>query len=263
MVEISDLTVGYRGVSVVEDVSIAFAPGEVLVLVGPNGCGKSTLIRSVLGLQEPLRGEVLFDGRPASTLSAREIAQKAAFLPQSRNVPNITAGRMVLHGRFPYLSYPRRYRKEDHAAAQKALEQAGAGDLADRYLPELSGGERQKVYLAMALAQDTQTIFMDEPTTYLDVRHQLEVMETARQMAREGKAVVAVLHDLYLALRAAHRIGVVAQGRLLALEEPEAVYESGILDRVFGVKLGRVPTERGWQYYYDDGPQRVEAGGKR
>ena len=158
---------------------------------------------------------------------------------------------MVLHGRFAYLSYPRQYRKQDRAIARKALEWADALELEDRYMPELSGGQRQKVYLAMALAQDTETIFMDEPTTFLDVRHQLEVMQVARRMAAEGKAVAVVLHDLCLAMRTAHRIAVLADGRLQALDRPEAVYASGILPRIFGVSLSRTETDQGWQYYYD------------
>ena len=251
MIEIRNLSAGYRTGPVAEDVSIRFEPGEVLILVGPNGCGKSTLIRSVLGLQPILGGQVLYDGVDARTLNARQIARQAAFLPQSRNVPNITAGRMVLHGRFAYLSYPRQYRKQDRAIARKALEWADALELEDRYMPELSGGQRQKVYLAMALAQDTETIFMDEPTTFLDVRHQLEVMQVARRMAAEGKAVAVVLHDLCLAMRTAHRIAVLADGRLQALDRPEAVYASGILPRVFGVSLSRTETAQGWQYYYD------------
>ena len=219
--------------------------------MGPNGCGKSTLIRSVLGLQPILGGQVLYDGVDARALNARQIARQAAFLPQSRNVPNITAGRMVLHGRFAYLSYPRQYRKQDRAIARKALEWADALELEDRYMPELSGGQRQKVYLAMALAQDTETIFMDEPTTFLDVRHQLEVMQVARRMAGEGKAVAVVLHDLCLAMRTAHRIAVLADGHLQALDRPEAVYASGILSKIFGVSLSRTQTGQGWQYYYD------------
>lgn len=251
MIEIRHLSAGYRTGPVVEDVSIRFEPGKVLILVGPNGCGKSTLIRSVLGLQPILGGQVLYDGVDARALNARQIARQAAFLPQSRNVPNITAGRMVLHGRFAYLSYPRQYRKQDRAIARKALEWADALELEDRYMPELSGGQRQKVYLAMALAQDTETIFMDEPTTFLDVRHQLEVMQVARRMAGEGKAVAVVLHDLCLAMRTAHRIAVLADGHLQALDRPEAVYASGILSKIFGVSLSRTQTGQGWQYYYD------------
>ena len=266
MIEIRHLSASYRTGPVVEDVSIRFEPGEVLILVGPNGCGKSTLIRSVLRLQPVLGGQVLYGGVNVRELNARQIAQQAAFLPQSRNVPNITAGRMVLHGRFAYLSYPRRYQKRDREIARRALEWADAQELEDRYMPELSGGQRQKVYLAMALAQDTETIFMDEPTTFLDVRHQLDVMQVARRMAAEGKAVVVVLHDLCLAMRTAHRIAVLADGRLQALDRPEVVFESGILSRVFGVSLSRAETAQGWQYYYDyglrpAGPEAPEGGG--
>ena len=261
MIEIQHLYAGYQKKTVIRDVSIQFKPGEVLVLLGPNGCGKSTLIRSTLGLQPHLGGRVLFDGADAGSLTPRQIAQKAAFLPQSRNIPNITAGRMVLHGRFAYLSYPRRYRKMDLEIARHAMEWADALELENRPVQELSGGQRQKVYLAMALAQDTATIFMDEPTIYLDVAHQLEVMSVVRQIAADGKAVVVVLHDLCLALRTADRIAVLADGVLHALDRPQAVYESGILEQVFGVTVARVQTARGWQYYYDHAVDQVPAGG--
>ena len=125
----------------------------------------------------------------------------------------------------------------------------GAEDVADRLLTQLSGGQRQKVYLAMALAQDTQTILMDEPTTYLDVRHQLEVMDMARQLAGQGKAVVLVLHDLCLAMRCADRIAVLSDGCILRSGAPEEVYDSGVLDQVMGVRLCRAETGDGWQYY--------------
>lgn len=250
MIELNHLSVGYSGRPVLEDVNLAFRPGEVTVLVGPNGCGKSTLIRTVLGLQPALGGEILVDGVSAAALSPKEQAKAMAYLAQSRPVPNIKASRMVLHGRFPYLSYPRRYRAEDYTAVENALERANATDLADRLVGELSGGERQRVYLAMALAQDTPTVFLDEPTTYLDVRHQLEVMEMAHTLAAEGKAVVLVLHDLCLALRTAHRMAVLADGRLRYFGEPEEAYSSGILEQVFGVNLLRARTEDGWRYYY-------------
>lgn len=247
MLEVRNLSAGYPGRQVLEEVSLAVRPGRVLVLLGPNGCGKSTLLRTMAGLLPPVGGEVLLDGK--RDYSPRQAAQKIAYLPQSRAVPSITARRMVLHGRFPYLSYPRRYRKEDYEAVDRALAAAGALDLAERALPELSGGQRQKVYLAMALAQETETILMDEPTTYLDVRHQLETLALLRRLAAEGRGVAAVLHDLCLALTAADGVAVLGEGRLLALGGPEEIFQSGILDRVMGVRLDRAAGPGGWRYF--------------
>ena len=250
MIELRGLCAGYHRREVLHNISIKLQPGEVLVLVGPNGCGKSTLLQTVNGLLPKSSGQVLLDSAPIETFGPKEIAQRVAYLPQSRTVPNITARRMVLHGRFPYLSYPRRYRPEDYAVVDRALEWADATDLADQFLPQLSGGQRQKVYLALALAQDTQTILMDEPTTYLDVRHQLEVMNTVHRLAGQGKAVVLVLHDLCLALQSADRVAVLEQGRLLLDSNPDEVYRSRVLDRVMGVVLSRTQTEFGWRYFY-------------
>ena len=249
MIELKNLTVGYGGKTVLRDVSLAFPPGKVTVLLGPNGCGKSTLMKTALGLLPRQGGEILYDGVELDRLTTRQVACKAAYLAQSREIPSITVRRMVLHGRFPYLDYPRRYRAEDYAAAAKALEWAGAADLADRPVQELSGGQRQKVYLAMALAQDTETLFMDEPTTYLDVRHQLEVMAVSRRLADMGRAVVLVLHDLSLALREADRLAVLSDGVMRQVGTPEEVFGGGELDRVFGVAVRRVRTESGWLYY--------------
>ena len=162
------LLAGYHHRTVLRGIDLAFHPGEVLVLIGPNGSGKSTLLRTVLGLVPCTAGEVLLDGVPLRRLSPRQVAQQVSFLSQSRPVPNITARRMVLHGRFPHLAYPRHYRAEDRRIVDEALAAADAANLADRPLPELSGGQRQKVYLAMAIAQQTPTVLMDEPTTFLD-----------------------------------------------------------------------------------------------
>lgn len=250
MIELRDLSAGYGRQAVVHGVSMMLEPGKVIALLGPNGCGKSTLLRTVLSLQPRLGGEVLVDGVPAERLTPRQLAQKMTYLAQSRNTPNITARHMVLHGRFPYLSYPRRYRAEDYEMVEKALQWAGAENFAHRFMEELSGGQRQKVYLAMALAQDTQTILMDEPTTFLDVAHQLEVMAIARRLAEEGRAVLMVLHDLCLALRWADEAAVLIDGSMAFWGTPEDAFEAGILDRAFGIRLARVMTENGWQYYY-------------
>ena len=249
MIELRDLSAGYGSQTVLRGVSLSLVPGKVLALLGPNGCGKSTLLKTIPGLLPKLGGEILADGVPTGQLTPRQLARKVTYLAQSRNTPNITARRMVLHGRFPYLSYPRRYQAEDYAAVERALRQADAANLAERTMEELSGGQRQKVYLAMALAQDTPAILMDEPTTFLDVGHQLAVMETARRLAGEGKAVLMVLHDLCLALRWADGLAVLDAGGLAGLGTPEEVFQSGLLDRVFGVAVHRVETPGGWQYY--------------
>ena len=249
MIEIQALSAGYGGRAVLRDVTLAFPPGKVTVRLGPNGCGKSTLIKTALCLLPKIGGSIQVDGVEIEKLTSRQVAQKAAYLAQDRNVPSITARRMVLHGRFPYLSYPRHYRPEDHAAVQRALQWAGALELADRSMQTLSGGQRQKVYLAMALAQDTGTIFLDEPTTYLDVKHQLEVMRVARRLADQEKAVVLVLHDLSLAMRNADLVAVLAEGGLCQCGTPEEIFSGGVLDRAFGVTVRRFRTDNGWQYY--------------
>lgn len=250
MIEVHGLSAGYGGTTIVHNVDLSFPEGGVTVLLGPNGCGKSTLLKTILGLQPRISGEILVDGKDIREMSPKELAQKVAYLSQTRNTPSITAKRMVLHGRFPYMSYPRRYRREDYEIVECSLEKADAKDLSSCSMAELSGGQRQRVYLAMALAQDTKTVFMDEPTTYLDARHQLEVMTMARSLADEGKTVVLVLHDLTLAMRTADTVAVMENGQLRSIGTPDAVYESGIMDEVFRVTLKRVMTENGWQYYY-------------
>ena len=249
MLELRNLHAGYPGREVLRGVDLAFPLGRVTVLLGPNGCGKSTLLRAACGLLPVSGGEVLLDGMSLAKYRSQQAAQKIAYLPQSRSVPNITARRMTLHGRFPYLSYPRRYRREDYEAVDRALEQVDALEIADRSVAELSGGQRQKVYLAMALAQETETILMDEPTTYLDIRHQMEVMALARKLANQGKAVVLVLHDLCLAMETADEVAVLWDGQLQLAGTPEEVFASGVLDRVMGIALSRTRTEGGWRYF--------------
>ena len=156
---------------------------------------------------------------------------------------------MVLHGRFPYLSYPRQYSKADKEIAKEAMRVTGSTPYEEMNVSELSGGQRQGVYLAMALAQDTETVFMDEPTTYLDISHQLQVMQTAKNLAKHGKAVVLVLHDLALALSGADRVAVFADGQVRSCGTPEEIYQSGVLDKVFHVGVHRVDTQHGKQYY--------------
>lgn len=249
MIELKHLTVGYGDIPVLRDVELVFPRGQVTVLLGPNGCGKSTLLKAIPGLSDRLSGEILVDGQELERYSPRELARHVSWLPQNRRVPDMTVEQLVLHGRFPYLSYPRRYRREDRAIAREAMAQLGIGELAHMPLPKLSGGTRQKACIAMALAQDTDTVLLDEPNTHLDIAHQLQLMALCRELASRGKAVALVLHDLNLAMSGGDRLAVFSEGRLIARGDPETVYHSGALEQAFGVRVLRTETPEGWQYH--------------
>ena len=249
MVEIKNLSAGYPGKAVLSDISLCFPRGAVTVVAGPNGCGKSTLLKAMAGIL-PAKGEVLLDGASLLPMPPKLRARKISFLPQSRSVPEITVGRLVLHGRFPYLPYPRQYGKGDYAAAEGAMEALGIAALADRPLASLSGGQRQKAYIAMALAQDTEVVLLDEPTTFLDVAHQLQLMTLAKELASRGRTVVLVLHDLTLALEHADALVVMGEGKTAVHGTPEEVFRSGCLKEAFGVEVGRTEVDGRWKYYY-------------
>lgn len=250
MVELKNVCAGYEGREVLHQINLKIEPGKVTVLAGPNGCGKSTLLKTMMGMLPKTAGEIRVDGKALEEYKTVELVQKIAYLPQSRNVPEISVLRMVLHGRFPYLKYPRRYSEQDMEIARKALQQVGMEQYAEESVSRLSGGMQQKVYIAMALAQDTPVILMDEPTSFLDIAHQMKLMEMAKELAAQGKAVVLILHDISMALRVADQILVLSNGALVQSGSPEAVFSSGILTKVFGIEIKRVRTEEGWQYYF-------------
>ena len=249
MLEIRNLSAGYSGKSVLEDISLTLQEASVTAIIGPNGCGKSTLLKALAGIL-PASGSAALNGQELLALPSRELAKKVAFLPQTRPVPEISVKNLVLHGRFPYLSYPRRYRRQDHVLAEAAMEKMGVGDLADRSLTSLSGGQRQKVYIAMALAQDTPVVLLDEPNSFLDIAHQLQLARQARALAAEGKTVVLVLHDLAMAMDCADSLAVFSRGSCLFQGNPEEVFLSGHLETAFGVQVQRVQTPHGWKYYF-------------
>lgn len=258
MIELRNVCAGYGKKEVLHGVSMTFEPGKITAVIGPNGCGKSTLLKTLVRIHPHSGGEIFVDGKPIEAYQQNALAKKLAYLAQSRHTPDISVLRMVLHGRFPYLSYPRKYRKEDFEAAKKALQWVGMEMFADENMNRLSGGMQQKVYLAMALAQDTDTILMDEPTTYLDVSHQLLVMELAKKLALRGKAVIMVLHDISQALRTADQVVVLKDGTIAVMGSPEEVYESGKLSEVFGIEVRRVETESGWYWFCEAGASEME-----
>ena len=247
MLELRGAAAGYGGTPVLREISFTVPKGSLTALIGPNGCGKTTLLRTAARQLPLLSGDVLLDGRPVSSYGRMEFARKAAFMPQVRSVPAITAGALVAHGRFPHLGFSRRLRPEDRAAVQAAMEATGVADWANRDLRALSGGERQRVYLAMALAQDTDLILLDEPTTYLDPRRQFELLGLIASLPGRGKTVVMVLHELSHALRYSTQLVLLEQGRLVQRGTPEELYDGGQLDRVFGIRSRRAPDG---SYYF-------------
>lgn len=249
MLKIENLTAGYDTGDVVRQVSFTAPAEKLTVVLGPNGCGKSTLLKCLCGIHPASSGSVTLAGEDLLSLPRQALARRVSYLAQSRAIPDITVERMVLHGRFPYLSYPRRYRREDMAAARAAMEQMGLSGLAHVPLANLSGGQRQKVYIAMALAQDTPLILMDEPTTYLDIRHQLHLMQEVRTLKERGKTTLMVLHDLPHAFAAADKIVVMEAGQVAQAGTPAEVLATGCIEKVFGVALAAVETEQGPRYY--------------
>lgn len=248
MIELGHIHAGYEGRPVLEDVTLR-ADSGVTCIIGPNGCGKSTLLKVAARLKKPEAGSLRLNGRPYSDFSPREFARQLSFLPQIRDTAAATVYQMVMHGRFPYLGFPRRPGKGDRQIAWQAMVDTGVEAMADKPLAALSGGERQKVYLAMMLAQDTPVVLLDEPATYLDIRHQLEILNLMGNMRQRGKTVLAVMHDLNQALEIADRVCLMDAGRIVALDAPKAVIKSGEIDRVFGVRTRRMADEAGREYY--------------
>lgn len=249
MLEIQNLCAAYPGKPVLQGISLSVPTGQVTVLLGPNGCGKSTLLKTICGILPATSGQILLDGQNLLQLHPKKLAQTVAYLAQNRQIPDITVERLVLHGRFPYLSYPRRYRPQDYAASHAAMAQLGLLELAHIPMSQLSGGQQQKVYIAMALAQDTPIILLDEPTTYLDISHQLQLLAQAKALSRQGKTVVMVVHDIPAAMAVADHIVLMEQGRTAFQGNSDALFDAQEIDRVFEVRLQRVQTPTGWQYY--------------
>ena len=248
MIEIQNLSTGYGHTAIVKDVSARFEKGRITCILGPNGSGKSTLLRALVGGLEIMSGDIRIENQLLKQMNQQEVARNIAYLSQGRTVPEMTVEQLVLHGRFPYLSYPRRYRKQDREIAVQAMEQMGIANMADKRLAMLSGGMRQSAYIAMALAQSTDYILMDEPTTYLDIANQLQLMQTVKQLAEQGKGVVIVLHDLPLAMEYADAILVMQNGQIVHAGSPDHILEENAIQKVYGVTLKKTADDH---YYYE------------
>ena len=237
MIAIKDLYSGYGDDDILKGVSLNILKNKLTVIAGPNGCGKSTLLKTISGIIKKTSGSIFIDDIDLSNISPLDRAKRIAYLSQNRSVPDIAVKNLVLHGRFPYLSYPRRYRAEDREAVDMALERMGIESLRDKMVSELSGGERQKVYIAMALAQGSDYLLLDEPTTFLDISHQFQLLDLAKELCSENKSVVMVLHNLESALSIADSFILLDKGRLLFEGSVDDVYSSKLIDKVFNVEI--------------------------
>ena len=232
------LTLAYDGVPIVTDLDLAIPAGKITTLVGPNGCGKSTLLRGLARLLKPRAGTVYLDSADIFTLSTKAVAKRLGILPQGPVAPEgLTVRDLVAIGRYPYQNWLPQWSKDDELIVEQALVTTGMTHLADRDLDTLSGGQRQRAWIAMALAQDTEILLLDEPTTFLDLAHQIEVLDLLYELNQsKGRTIVMVLHDLNQACRYAEHLVAVRQGQVYTRGTPMQVMTEAMVREVFGLE---------------------------
>jgi iron complex transport system ATP-binding protein len=221
---------------VATDLSLSVPDGSFTVIVGPNACGKSTLLRALARLLAPRRGTVYLDGQSIRTLRSKEVARRLGLLPQTSIAPDgITVADLVARGRYPHQRLLRQWSSEDERIVASAMADTGVLDLADRLVDELSGGQRQRAWLAMALAQQTPILLLDEPTTYLDIAHQIEVLDLCARLHEQRRTLVAVLHDLNHACRYATHLVAMRDGAIVRQGDPRQIVTAALVEEVFGL----------------------------
>lgn len=229
---------GYKGTTISDQLSVDIPDGKFTVIIGPNACGKSTLLRALARLLTPESGTVLLDGKPIGSYPAKQVARQIGLLPQTSTAPDgIRVADLVARGRYPHQTLLRQWSKTDEEAVASAMAATGIAELSARMVDELSGGQRQRVWIAMVLAQDTPLILLDEPTTYLDIAYQIQLLDLCRSLNREsGRTVVAVLHDLNHAFRYADHLIAMRDGRVVATGAPADIVTAELVDEVFSLR---------------------------
>lgn len=237
-----NITVGYGPRTIISGLDVDIPVGELTVIVGPNACGKSTLLRALARMLPVTAGTVELDGTPIGKLNPKAIARRLGLLPQNPVAPDgIVVEDLVGRGRYPHQGVLRQWSDADDRAVEHALDRANVTDLADRYVGELSGGQRQRVWIAMALAQETPILLLDEPTTYLDIAHQVEVLNLARELQQDGFTVVVVLHELNLAFRYATNLVVMKAGAIVAQGQVNDIVTPDLIETVYGLPCQLIP----------------------
>jgi iron complex transport system ATP-binding protein len=232
-----DVTIGYDKRVISRDLSVEIPDGSFTAIIGPNACGKSTLLRALARILVPTAGQVVLDGKAIGSYRSKQVARRLGLLPQSSLAPDgIRVADLVARGRAPHQSLIQQWRAEDERAVEDAMAATGVADLAGRLVDELSGGQRQRVWVAMLLAQQTDILLLDEPTTFLDIAHQYELLELFRDLHDQRRTIVAVLHDLNQAARYAGHLIVMKDGDVVATGRPEEVINETLVQDVFGLR---------------------------
>ncbi|MEU3527519.1 ABC transporter ATP-binding protein [Streptomyces sp. NPDC038707] len=233
-----NVTLAYDQRVIAEQLSVEIPDHSFTVIVGPNACGKSTLLRALSRMLRPSQGRVLLDGQAIQSMPAKKVARTLGLLPQTAVAPDgITVADLVGRGRYPHQGLLRQWSAEDERVVRESMRQTGVAELADRYVDELSGGQRQRVWIAMALAQQTPLLLLDEPTTYLDIQHQIDVLDLCAELHEEqGRTLVAVLHDLNHAARYATHLIALRGGEVIAEGAPGDIVTAELVEEVFGLR---------------------------
>lgn len=235
-------TIGYDERVISEDLSLSIPDGSFTVIVGPNACGKSTLLRGLSRLLKPKEGQVILDGADIRSYKTKEVARRVGLLPQTSIAPDgITVADLVARGRYPHQGLLRQWTEADEEAVARAMEHTAVTDLSGRLVDELSGGQRQRVWVAMALAQHTSILLLDEPTTFLDITHQIELLELFADLNHFGHTLVAVLHDLNHAARYGTHMIAMKDGQVVAEGAPDQIVTAELVEEVFGLRCLVVP----------------------
>lgn len=242
LLQTQDLSLGYGPLAIIEALNLAAPSGQITALIGPNGCGKSTVLRGMARLLRPRHGSVLLDGRAIHSLPTKQMARELGILPQAPSAPEgISVRELVAQGRYPHQDWFQQWSQADEQALQTALDLTHLQPLAERAVDTLSGGQRQRAWIAMALAQETNILLLDEPTTYLDLAHQLEILNLLADLNQQGKTIIMVLHDLNLAGAYADRLVALREGQIYAQGSPTEVLTEETVEQVFGIKSRVVP----------------------
>lgn len=231
-----NLSVGYHDKAIVKQVDLNIPEGKIIALLGPNGCGKSTLLKAMARILSPMEGQVHWQDQNLHGIASKKLAQQLALLPQTQPIPEgIKVKDLVAYGRSPYTGFWGRISKDDHDIITQVMQETGITELAEQLVSELSGGQRQRVWLAMTLAQDTPYLLLDEPTTYMDLSHQVELMHLLRKLNLQGKTIITVLHDINQAARYCDHLIVMKKGEIVTQGSPDSVLTQRLLKEVFSL----------------------------